>query len=86
MFIFSVSFFIFLVYKNNACNVLNNALELGKSFHSCTFNWVRREANGVAHAMAKFASPSRSSFCCNFYSIPKSVRDGWNHDVSLLSD
>ena len=54
------------------CNVLYNALEIGKSFQSCTFGWVRREANGVAHAIAKFASPLRSSFC-------------WNHDVCLLS-
>ena len=34
-------------------NVLNNVLKVGISFHSCTFDWVRREANGVAHAFGK---------------------------------
>ena len=69
----------------NVSNILNNVQEVGSSFLSCTFNWVRREVNGVAHALAKFASPLRSSLCCTSSSIPRSVWIGWNHDVSLLS-
>ena len=45
----------------NVSNILNNVQEVGSSFLSCTFNWVRREVNGVAHALTKFASPLRSS-------------------------
>ena len=47
----------------NVFNILNNVLEIGFSFLFCAFNWVRREANGVAHALAKFVSPLRDLLC-----------------------
>ena len=37
-------------------NLLFNILECRKSFSSCLFVWIRREANKLAHIMVKFAS------------------------------
>jgi ribonuclease HI len=56
-----------------------NITELCKYFSSCSFFWTRREANGVAHSLAKAASSLRSPFffscCCNSSSLPSIV---WN--------
>ncbi len=62
-------------------SVLFNILECRKSFSSCSFVWIRREANEVARAMAKFASQSRTCFNCNMSSLPKPVWVSWRHDV-----
>ena len=62
-------------------NVLFNILECRKSFSSCTFVWISREANEVAHSMAKFASQSRTCFNCNMSFLPKPVWVSWRHDV-----
>ena len=43
-------------------------------FLSCNFNWVRREANGVAHSMTKHV------FCCSNSSIPIPVLEAWRLD------
>ena len=56
--------------------LISNILLLG-SF----FNWVRRETNGVAHALA---NPKSTVFVCKS-SFPSSVRDVWGLDcVSVL--
>jgi ribonuclease HI len=54
-------------------SVLFNILECKNSFSSCSSVWIRREANEVAHAMAKFASQSKTYFNCNMSSLPKPV-------------
>jgi hypothetical protein len=64
---------------------LVNILLLSSSFLSCSFNWVRREANGIAHALAKFIpSPKATIFVCNISSLPSCVRDAWRLDCGLV--
>ena len=38
---------------------------LGFSFITCNFLWVRKEANNLAHVLAKFASIQNYVLCCN---------------------
>jgi hypothetical protein len=60
--------------------LISNILLLNSSF-----NWVRREANGVAHALAKFVpSPKSTVFVCNS-SFSSSVRDVWRLDSVSVS-
>jgi ribonuclease HI len=59
-------------------SVISNILVLSKTFASCCFCWVRREANEVAHSLAKFSpSPHVPVFCCNSSSIPSAVWNAW---------
>ena len=54
-----------------------NITELCKSFSSCSFFRVRREANGVAHSLEKSASSLRTSFfynhCCISSFLPSNI-------------
>ena len=43
---------------------------LSLDFVSCCFSWVKREANMVAHALAKFAVSFNSDFSYNATSLP----------------
>jgi ribonuclease HI len=65
-------------------SLICNISELCKYFSSCSFFWTRREANGVAHSLAKAASSLRSPFffscCCNSSSLPSTVWDAWKLD------
>jgi hypothetical protein len=56
--------------------LLSNILLPSSSFLSCSFNLVRGEANGIAHALAKFVPSSKSAiFVCDNSSLPSFVRD-----------
>jgi hypothetical protein len=52
-------------------------------FDLCSFCWVSREANSVAHALVKFASHQPGVFSCNFDSLPPFVIEAWVRDVAL---
>ncbi len=59
-------------------SLIDNIGERSKLFFSCSFCWVRREANFVAHAIAKFASAFSSlspPFCFNLSALPQAVCD-----------
>ncbi len=56
-------------------SLITNIIELSRSFLSCCFCWIRREAIDAAHMLAKFASHNRSPLQCNYLSLPPSVRD-----------
>jgi hypothetical protein len=43
----------------------NDSKALTLNFNSYPFIWVCKEANGVAHAFAKFTSSQSHPFCCN---------------------
>jgi hypothetical protein len=43
----------------------NDSKALTLNFNSYPFIWVCKEANGVAHAFAKFTSFQSHPFCCN---------------------
>jgi ribonuclease HI len=65
-------------------SIVCNIFDLCKYFSSCFFFWTRREANGVAHSLAKAASSLRSplffSCCCNSSSLRSIVWDAWKLD------
>jgi ribonuclease HI len=58
---------------------------LAFEFSVCSFCWVRRDANGVAHSLAKFASSLNSCFSCNSSNLPPSVREAWIRDLIACS-
>ena len=59
------------------------SLELFLHFHFCT--WVRRDANQLAHKLAKVACSMLLPFSCNLDSIPPSAKEAWSRDMLLLS-
>ena len=59
-------------------NVLNNVLELGKSFHFCS---LTSKCTKFFNTLAKFSIPFRYHFYCNKSSIPRQ----WRQDVSFLA-
>ena len=53
--------------------------------HNCpnvVFNWVRRDANSVAHALTKFVAQSQFFSFCNIESLPLFVYEVWVRDVN----
>ena len=50
-----------------------NNMGLGLTFNFCSFCWVRREANNVAHCLAKFASLHNLYLYYNHSSLPPSI-------------
>nr|POE69527.1 hypothetical protein CFP56_59002 [Quercus suber] len=48
----------------------DNIRSLVVSFAACSFSWINRSCNGVAHAAAKLALVSSSPFCCNNGNLP----------------
>ena len=61
---------------NEDCNhwkidfICSDSKMLSFLFISHCFFWVRREANNVAHVMAKFALVQNHAFCCNKTYLP----------------
>ena len=62
-------------------NIVSNVIELRKVFVSCDFCWVGREANFVAHSLAKFAISFPSNLSCNISSLPHVVCDAWKMNL-----
>jgi hypothetical protein len=68
-------------YLINVSNIISNISSLSMNFSACSFVWVRREANEVAYALAKYPpSPLVSLFCCNYASLPRTVWEAWSVD------
>jgi hypothetical protein len=65
-------------WKINALCSDVNVLALDFSF--CSFSRVKREANSIAHELAKFAIPLHSPFSCNAESLPPLVLEAWQRD------
>ena len=61
--------------------IISNIVSLRSSFNSCLFSWVRREANVVAHTLAKHI-PSLIDFVfvCNSHFLPRLVWTTWRND------
>ena len=57
---------------------------LALEFSSCVFCWVRRDVDGVAHALAKFASAQPAYFLCTSSNLSFSVREAWLGDLLAL--
>lgn len=54
---------------------------LALNFVNCDFVWAKREANSVAHELAKLVSPLSSSFNSNQATLPPSVLEAWQRDT-----
>ncbi len=65
-------------------SLISNARTLALKFSSVSLNWVCREANGVAHSLAKFATSQPKFLLCNSSNLPPSVREAWLRDLSSL--
>jgi ribonuclease HI len=63
----------------------NDMVVLSKKFESCTFCWIKRDANFVAHSLAKFASCNKLIFSCNISSLPPPVWKAWKGDGFTVS-
>jgi ribonuclease HI len=62
------------------------SLDLASHFNLCTFLWARRDANQVAHVLAKVALSLCHPLCCNSVSLPPSALEVWTRDLSALSN
>ena len=54
------------------------------SFVSVCFYWFGREANNLAHSLAKVAASLNSAFVCNQQSLPPSAVEAWMRDVAFI--
>lgn len=43
--------------------IIADVLVMSNKFESCSFNWVRRSANKIAHELAQFAYSCASFYC-----------------------
>ena len=59
-------------------------LDLALNFSLCIFNWVKQDANHVAHAVAKVAYSHCLPFYCIKDNLPPSVKEAWIRDLFLL--
>ncbi len=59
-------------------------ISLSSDFSSCSFSWVKREANMATHELAKFATLFDSVFFCNAASLPPSVFEAWPDGRGML--
>lgn len=68
--------------SNWSFNALSSqSLGLVSRFKSCSFIWVRRDANQSAYALAKVAFSLSLPFHCNQDSFPPSVIEAWLRDL-----
>lgn len=61
--------------------LIGQSLALVSRFSFCDFQWVRRDANQAAHALAKVAFSLRLPFCCNLDNLPPSLKEAWLRDL-----
>ena len=61
------------------------SLDLAVNFDSCNFLWAGRNANQVAHMLAKVIFSIDSPFSCTSHSLPPSVVEAWNRDLLSFS-
>ncbi len=60
-----------------------NSKLLSSFITSYSLCWVRREANTVAHSIAKFVVNLNHTFPCNKTFLPSSVLEAWLRDTIL---
>ena len=64
-------------------SLCNDTKTLALDFVSYSFVWVRREANMVAHIMAKFFPPHSLPITCFVDNLPAPNIEAWLRDFSL---
>ena len=71
-------------WKIHALSTHSLDLALNFSASACVFLWVRRDANQMAHALAKVASSLPLPFSCFCNSLPPSAVEAWTRDLLSL--
>jgi hypothetical protein len=61
-------------------SLIAHSVFLAPSFSFCSFVWVWRNANQVAHELAKAFFSLPPLFSCNSNSLPPSVTEAWIRD------
>ena len=69
----------------NISNLCTDIQHLALDFVNCVFVWTKREANMVAHELAKFVFNQGHPFSRNQSTLPTSVMEAWQRDVISLS-
>jgi hypothetical protein len=62
-------------------SLVNIIKVLALEFPACSFCWLRRDANGMAHSFAKFVSSLLSCVSCNNSNLPPSVHEALIRDL-----
>ena len=65
--------------------IITNAKNMISIFCSCSFNWVRRNANFVTYILAKVASSQPICLSCNSTNLSPSIHKAWIRDLLALS-
>jgi hypothetical protein len=65
--------------------LVSNIKCVALDFNVCSFYWVPRDVNVLAHSFAKFASSQEFCFLCNSTNLPLSVHEAWIKDLLALS-
>ena len=65
--------------------LVSNIKCVALDFNVCSFYWVPRDVNALAHSFAKFASSQDFCFSCNSTNLPPSVHEAWIRDLLALS-
>jgi hypothetical protein len=69
----------------NIYALCNDVKRLALDFSSCSFCWVKREANMVAHELAKSFIPNSFPTCYFFNNLSASVQEAWSRDLLCIS-
>ncbi len=69
----------------NIYALCNDVKRLASDFSSCSFCWVKREANMVAHELAKSFIPNSFPSCYFSNNLPASVQEAWSRDLLCIS-
>ena len=65
--------------------LVSNIKYVALDFNVCSFYWIPRDVNALAHSFAKFASFQDFCFSCNSTNLPPSVHKAWIRDLLALS-
>ena len=57
-----------------------DAMSLAAEFNFCSFCWVKREANMIAHTLAKLVTPSKLTTVFSPNNLPFLVDEAWFRD------
>ena len=61
------------IFSWKIISIVANVKSFSTIFSSCSFLWVKRDANEVAHTLVRFATTLPTCFSCNSSNLPTSV-------------
>ncbi len=64
-------------------SLISNVNCLALCFAFCSFCWVKCDANGLTHILAKFSTSQPFYRFCNSSNLPSSVHEAWFRDLLI---